>query len=247
MDNWKTYLYDRYVSTGQAINSTTRPAPPISLRADPYFERLIERHMTGNLDAAIADVACGHGTLLASLKDAGFQNIRGVDVSSEQVAMAHEIGVTDAVCGDMVAFLRENPDSFDVIFLMDILEHLERSELFSFLFLVRDALKKDGQVIIHVPNGEGLFGMRVRFGDLTHENCFTSRSIRQLLSAVGFYRIESYEDRPVAKGLKGIVRSFLWPVMTFPFRLLLKVEVGKAGGPPILSQNMLATAVKRDD
>jgi len=170
------------------------------------------------------------------------RNLQGVDVSAEQVELAHSAGVTEAQCGDMGEFLRGNTGAFDVIFLMDILEHLGRPELFEMLPLVRSALKESGRVVIHVPNAEGIFGMGVRYGDLTHETCFTSRSMRQLLASTGFEKVECFEDRPVARGVKGFVRAAMWTTMTWPWRLLLLVETGRGGGPPILSRNLLVVA-----
>ena len=240
MDNWKNLLYESYVASGQALAGGRDSLPAHAL--DPYFQQLVSRHLAPDRELAIADVACGHGALLSCLKEAGYRNLQGVDVSAEQVALAHSAGVTEAQCGDMGAFLRGNTGGFDVIFLMDILEHLERPELFEVLPLVRSALKESGRVVIHVPNAEGIFGMGVRYGDLTHETCFTARSMRQLLASTGFEKVECFEDRPVGRGLKGLVRAAMWTVMTWPWRLLLLVETGRGGGPPILSRNLLVVA-----
>jgi hypothetical protein len=55
---------------------------------------------------------------------------------------------------------------------MDILEHLENDELFGVLDQTFRVLAKGGICLAHVPNGEGLYGMRVRFGDLSHARAF---------------------------------------------------------------------------
>jgi hypothetical protein len=126
--------------------------------------------------------------------------------------------------------------------MMDILEHLTKQELFECLDMVSQSLNTNGMVVIHVPNAEGLFGMRIRYGDMTHENCFTQQSIKQLLNVCGFKTIECFEDKPVIHGAKSFVRYILWKVLTFPFRLILLAETGSFNS--ILSQNMLVVAKK---
>lgn len=241
MKNWKDHLYENYVSSGQA-GGRHYGESSISAHDFPYFQRIINQHLPANKNVAIADIACGHGALLHCLREAGYTNISGVDVSLEQVNLAHQFGVREAVCGDMGGFLKDKTGKIDVVFLMDILEHLERGELFELLGLVNLSLKDGGLVVIHVPNGEGLFGMRIRYGDLTHENCFTPKSIQQALGSTGFKDVESHEDTPVIHGLKSLIRYALWNILTIPFRLLLLAETGQAGH--VLSQNMLVIAKK---
>jgi hypothetical protein len=50
----------------------------------------------------------------------------------------------------------------DAIFLMDILGLLEKHEVVDLLGLARNVLSDHGRLIVHVPNAEGLFGMRIR-------------------------------------------------------------------------------------
>jgi hypothetical protein len=97
-------------------------------------------------------------------------------------------------------------------------------------------------VVIHVPNAEGIFGMRIRYGDLTHENCFTPQSINQALMACGFDGMACFEDKPIVHGLKSFIRFVLWEVLSLPYRLLLIAETGNT--KMILSQNMLVVAKK---
>jgi hypothetical protein len=102
------------------------------------------------------------------------------------------------------------------------------------------ALRPGGRVVIHVPNAEGLHGMRVRYGDLTHEQAFTPASIRQALTLCGFTNVRCFEDRPVMHGLKSALRAAFWRLSTLQARLQLLAETGVGGH--ILSQNMLVVA-----
>ena len=199
MTSWKNRLYEGYVSSGHALGNQDGRST-FTARDFHHLRRLINKHLPATKNMAIADIACGHGALLHCLRDAGYHNISGVDVSPEQINLAHQLGVHEAVCGDMGGFLREKACAFDASFSWTSLSILARGELFELLGLVNLSLKDGGMVVIHVPNGEGLFGMRVRYGDLTHENCFTPKSIQQALGSTGFGEIRCYEDKPVIHG-----------------------------------------------
>jgi SAM-dependent methyltransferase len=238
----KQRLYARYVTTGQAP-----PAYAEHGRSGnaPYLDRVIAAHVPADRSVRIADLACGQGDLLQRLRARGYTNVVGVDVSAEQIAAARARNVDGVQQADMVRFIDGRESEFDVVFLMDILEHLDRDELAAFLEKVWRALRPGGTLIAHVPNAEGIFGMRIRYGDLTHETAFTPVSIRQLLVYCGFSDVGVFEDRPVVHGLKSFARRALWMALTLRERLLLLAETGAAGA--VLSQNMLVVARKGGD
>lgn len=100
-----------------------------------------------------------------------------------------------------------------------------------------------GRLIVHVPNAQGIFGMRVRYGDLTHERAFSPKSIKQLLRTAGFSNIQVFEDKPIVHGFASLCRRLLWTALTLVPRLLLLTESPSAESLA-LSQNILVTAVK---
>ena len=104
-------------------------------------------------------------------------------------------------------------------------------------------LRPGGRWIIHTPNAESPFGMRVRYGDLTHELAFTRTSLAQLLSS-GFSQVSCYEDQPVPHGLKSAVRWALWKVFRTLLRLYVAAETGDSGRDAVFSQNLLCVAFK---
>lgn len=144
--------------------------------------------------------------------------------------------------GSLGEYLQNTKHTFDVIFLMDVIEHLEKQEVVDLLDMARSVLADNGKLILHLPNAEGLFGMRVRYGDFTHQVCFTPQSIRQVLLATGYKCVEVYEDKPLVHGIKSMIRRFLWSLLTARERLLLIAETGSGGH--ILSQNMLVVTYK---
>lgn len=239
---WKKRLYDSYVSSGQA-GTFTMSAEQTFRPRKAYIERLISTYFPGNRDAAILDLGCGHGTFLYFLARAGYMRAVGVDTSSEQIGKAHEFGITTAQCEPAFEYIRSlRSESLDMVLLFDILEHLEKQELFDLLDEVHRVLRPGSMCLIHVPNGEGLFGMRIRCGDMTHIQAFTPNSARQMLMATGFSEVGCFEERPVVHGLTSLIRRALWDVGTLPARLLLAAETGATRA--ILSENLLVKAVK---
>jgi 2-polyprenyl-3-methyl-5-hydroxy-6-metoxy-1,4-benzoquinol methylase len=216
MSDWKTRLFDNYISTGQ----TDAPQTAADI-VNPYHEKLIVNILPSKKDIAIVDLACGHGRLIHNLKKSGYQNVLGGDISEEQVAAAHRLGLTEVERKSISQFVSEvRKESFDVAFLMDILEHLEPQETMELLDNVYKIIRNNGILVIHVPNGEGIFGMRMRYGDFTHRCAYTPQSIRQVLMACGFSEVRCLENKPIIHGIKSLFRYLIWEILTAPFRLL---------------------------
>jgi SAM-dependent methyltransferase len=90
--DWKTRLYNGYVSSGQA-NATLLDHPvvghPESVFASrrAFLQDIISRHLPQDREAKILDLACGHGAFLHYLRLAGYANCSGVDISPEQIEL----------------------------------------------------------------------------------------------------------------------------------------------------------------
>ncbi|GGE96285.1 class I SAM-dependent methyltransferase [Hymenobacter cavernae] len=243
--DFKDRLYNVYVSSeqggGKVLDQLQNGTSLFSGNA-PYITQLIKRHIPADRSVRIMDLGCGHGAHLYFLKQCGYQNLVGVDTSAEQVELAHRLGVEEVQLGNIEDFLSDDKESADVVLLIDILEHLPLTFVFELLDSIFVKLNKGGRLIIHVPNAEGLYGMRIRYGDLTHEQAFTPTSMRQLLKTVGFSTVAYSEDKPVVHGVTSLIRRLLWGVLTAPHRLLLMAETGHTEF--VLSQNMLVVAQK---
>jgi SAM-dependent methyltransferase len=240
-EDWKKRVYARYVSSGN-MAIRTDPVRYFAPR-QPYIQKVIRQHLPTNKNIRILDLGCGHGAFIYFLQQNGYQNVQGVDGSAEQVALAHRLGISAVEQQDIFLYIsRVKKETVDAIILMDVLEHLTRQELFDLLDEIYRVLRIGGKCIIHVPNASGLYGMHIRYGDLTHEMAFTLQSARQVFSAVGFNNINCFEEIPIIHGVVSFFRWLLWSMGTLPSRLLLAVETGDTA--VILSQNMLVIAVK---
>lgn len=242
-DNYRAVVRDTYLSSqGEAEPATVKAH--IVVRASHCW-RIIQDYFPVNRDARILELGCGYGALLHYAAAAGYRDMRGVDNSPEQVAAARRFGVDSVVEGDCIEFLRKEADqNLDAIVSLDLIEHFTKSELCELIGEAVRVLKPGGRWILHCPNGESPFCGRIRYGDFTHELCFTQQSLRQLLRAYGFSRVECFEDSPVPHGLKSGLRFALWRGIRFGLRAWLVVETGQVDANPIFTQNLFCVACK---
>lgn len=241
----KKRLYEAYVSSGQArLLNVSSNAEILLTPRKAHIRRIISKHVPPKGEKPrILDLGCGHGAFLYFLSQAGYEDISGVDGSAEQVAIAHQLGIPRVQHAEIQPFVRAiASSSADVVLLMDVLEHLAAEELFPILDDVLRVLRPGGRCLAHVPNAEGVFGMRIRYGDFTHERAFTRSSLEQVFHTVGFNHVACFEDKPVIHGPQSAIRRLLWEAGTLPFRLLLAAETPCRHA--ILSQNLLLKALR---
>lgn len=242
IQDWKQRLYQSYVTTGQAGSIATRPEDTFRPR-EAYVKHLIEHYLPPVRTVKVLDIGCGHGAMLYFLSQAGYTSAYGIDISFEQIAKARDLGITNVDCCLASDYLQRSSDGeLDVVLLFDILEHLESQELFNMLDDLYRVLRPGGTCLIHVPNGQGIFGSGTLHGDLTHFRAFTKKSAEQMLAATGFSNIECFEERPIPHGVKSFFRRLIWDIGTLPIRLLFAAESGSKNA--ILSANLLVKCTK---
>jgi SAM-dependent methyltransferase len=123
--------------------------------------------------APVVDLACGRGELLEALVATGVE-CRGVDSSAARVRECRERGL-DAVEGEAVAFLRDQPDgSLGGLFAGAIVERLEPAALHSFLVESHRTLRKGGLLLLVAghplhPDALSLLVAASGFGDVRVE------------------------------------------------------------------------------
>lgn len=225
-------LYENYLNTGQVDG-----VKKIS-KNTPYCEYIYEKFLKSvNKDELVVDLACGFGEMVYYLENKQFTNIKGIEISRELVDLSKQLGVKNVFEGDIFEYLKTVGDhSIRVVIMKDIMEHIEINDLGALMKLINKKLCKNGFIIGHAPNGSGVFGMLIKYNDLTHKIAYTKKSLEQLSRICGYNNISVFEDKPLTKGIKGLFRKLGWNLLTMPFRLLYYIESGKRG--IILSQNI---------
>ncbi len=243
MLDYRQRIYQQYLLSGASLPAAEKLAE--FQRRAPYLERLIRDHFPADRGTAILDLGCGAGAMEYFGRQHGYENIVGIDCSPQQVAAARSLGLTGVHEGDLLEVLESLEDeSQGLLIAFDVLEHFRKDEALGFMGQVNRVLAPGAKVILHVPNGASPFGGRVWFGDFTHETMFTRNSLEQLLTSVGFSRIDCYEDQPVVHGLASGLRWCLWQLLRWVWRFYLAVETGSLARDEIFSQNLLCVAVK---
>lgn len=102
----------------------------------------------------IAEIGCGNGLLQKQIEIGFRRSVTGLDLN--EYALKKNVSTKSRVC--CYDILDRNPKLeglFDVIFLFDVLEHIEDED--TFLNALRFHLASDGKVIINVPAGAWAF------------------------------------------------------------------------------------------
>ena len=241
MIRYRNRIYTHYV---EAWDETNVPRSVYDLEGrGPTMRYVINAFFPTDKLATILDLGCGHGTLVHFAQLAGFRNVQGVDVSVQQVELASKLGIANITQGDLIETLSTvHHESLDAVVAFDVIEHFTKDELIGFVDAVHGVLKPGGRWVIHAPNGASPFFGEVRYGDFTHEQSFTPSSLRQLLKASGFSRVEFAECGPRIHGIKSTIRFILWRWIRLFYRLILAVETGDLGKGAIVTQNFYTIA-----
>lgn len=171
-------------------------------------------------DALILDAGCGVGYLEQYLLNNRFNNIRAIDISLEQIEVAKKCMTKKGINYegkiqfkniDIFEEFENNDLKYDIITLIDVLEHFKKYEAFEILELAYDALNPNGTVIIRVPNMENPIHSSFNFyHDFTHEIGFTRSSLKQCIMGACFENPEvNFEKSQPFLNLPPFHRKFL--------------------------------------
>jgi 2-polyprenyl-3-methyl-5-hydroxy-6-metoxy-1,4-benzoquinol methylase len=201
------------------------------------------RHMLPAPDSGpVLDIGCGQGELVRLLTEDGY-DAEGVDISPEQVTIAHASGVPQVRQGDYRATLVSRSGQLAAVTATDVLEHLSKTEVMETFDLVAAALAPNGVFVARVPNAVNPFGGNIRYGDFTHESWYTAGSVRQLAAATGFSSVTVLPCPPLAHGVMSSIRVAIWTIVSTLFKLVLAAEAGTLRGH-IVTQNLIFAARK---
>lgn len=160
--------------------------------------------------SAILDYGCGLGQWMVALREKGYQNVEGVDLSEEGVRQGKQRDLRVRQIRS-VRDLARGGRRFDLVLMNHVLEHLPKEEVIECLRILRlRVLKPKGALLLTVPNGQSATGAYWAFEDFTHETLFTSGSIAQVLRAAGFERIEFLDPDNIQS-----TRPWLRPLRAF--------------------------------
>ncbi len=156
-------------------------------------EKFIDYFRDLDVNFSVLDVGCGDGFWMEVLRNLGFRDLLGLDLSYSLLIRAKGKGLrvvqSNASC---MGFRRK----FDVVIMCDVLEHLP--DVPEALSKVRDVLKSDGILYLMIPVYDSLSNRSQRLfhrkskiqqaqdHDETHLHAFSKRELFLLLNSHHF-------------------------------------------------------------
>ena len=157
----------------------------------------------------ILDIGCGYGNFMHFAQAKGY-NVSGVDYSAEKIEIAKNLGLANLYHGTIDSFIKDNDKKWDLVTLLDVLEHLDNPA--KLISEVNSLLKMKGYLAVAVPNRKypKILSSSKRFYPPHHLTFWDMISLRQFLARNGF-SVESEQVSPLA--LKSVSDFVLTPVL----------------------------------
>ncbi|MBI4973672.1 class I SAM-dependent methyltransferase [Candidatus Roizmanbacteria bacterium] len=181
---------------------------PVTTKVEEYerrkkeFEKLFAR-LTASVEqrvvrkGSVLDVGCSSGILLSLLKRKGF-DVWGLEPNKQAFLYAKKILKNNISNDTLSSYLKKQKMKFDCIIYNHVLEHIE--DVNAELSLIKRALKKNGVLIIGVPNTHNMiFKIRRKFWEslLPNEHIwhFNTKYLVEYLQKQGFEIVKiGFED-----------------------------------------------------
>jgi 2-polyprenyl-3-methyl-5-hydroxy-6-metoxy-1,4-benzoquinol methylase len=211
-----------------------------------YFKTYILPYFPKNKDSKILEIGCGYGRYTQLItKELGYHNTVGMDISEEQIEFAKKnYGLTNVFKDDALDYLNRSNEKYDVVILMDVLEHLDLDYSIKLLSKVNDSLNPNGKFIIQVPNG--LSPMKpIFYGDVTHIRAFSVNSMTQLLRMSGFNHFEHHALPPLVHSVKSFLHRIIWSGFVNPLLYLFMLASHGSAVGGVYSSNLLTVVHKK--
>lgn len=232
---YRDTLYDSYVTGHQG--EIAEDGSRASLETD------VVARLPPDRATRILDIGCGQGQLVALLLEHGYADVVGIDVSAEQVELAHRLGRTTVRQADLFQFSADNAGEFDAITAIDLVEHFDRDAVVDLFRTLAQLLSPGGTLVLRTPNGASPYSGRILYSDLTHGVAYTSRSLEQVFAASGLAFVGAFPVRPAGKTPRQRVRRVLWHAIEALHIASLVVETGFTRGH-VVTQNLIGVARK---
>jgi 2-polyprenyl-3-methyl-5-hydroxy-6-metoxy-1,4-benzoquinol methylase len=234
-------FFEHYTTT-TALASV--PEKRLTSWTESYFRSLILPHLPQRRDVRLVDVGCGYGRYLYALRRCGYTNVCGIDISDEQIRYAREVmGIAEVEKADALDYFRDTSATYDVILLLDVIEHLELGASVDLLRRLWGTLAAGGKLVIQVPNGLVPIPF-VLYGDVTHQRAYTPSSLEQTLRLAGIPDWAHHALPPVVHGPVSFVRRAVWSVLLSPLISVFMLIFAGATLHGIFTPNFLTVCHK---
>ncbi len=176
----------------------------------------------------VLEIGPGLGELESYLNDKGGFEIDILDNDRSVLNyVSNKYKVRNKFLTSDILKLKSKLKDYDLIYMMQVLEHIPVSKSVEVVKVLFSHLKKNGCLVIVVPNANNPLGLIERYADLQHTTSFTQQSLKDLASLCGFnnnqLKISGFEIPPY--GLVNIIRIILQKIL-HTFLLLIMIING---------------------
>lgn len=177
--------YQKILTSGEnqknRINMIFKPRKKM---IDNYFRT----NATPDRPKKLLDIGCASGQFLSTFKDRKIWALCGIEASGPLAEGARRLVKNATIINMPFEQVEINDDSFDVVTLWEVLEHIY--DPFDFLAKIVRVMKKKGILVMSVPNIEGfdiqiLWDKGNAFSAPSHLNYYRRSSVHILLERVG--------------------------------------------------------------
>lgn len=157
------------------------------------FEKALEMIGSEKNSGLILDVGCSNGEFCVLAKRRGYKTL-GIELNPDSAAIARMNGIE--VRNGTLEFIKLPDNSFDIIHLGDLIEHIP--DVHEFMDKIKTIIMHGGLLYIQTPNHDAFFPKSTlslyKYGipwshptPPHHLNQFTPQSMRLLLETHGFF------------------------------------------------------------
>ncbi len=184
------------------------------------FEYNYRKFFPCSKEIKVLDIGVGRGEMLSCMKRWGYNKYLGIDISASTIEFCKGLGLNCILVNDTAAWLDKNKCKYDIVTLLDVLEHIHKDETIHILTTIKESLNDNGNLIIQVPNLQTPDGYLHRYNDFTHEVGFTENSLRHVLMTAGFTNIKFYGFETIISNtfnnkIKKVLRNIYWKWIKF--------------------------------
>ena len=204
-------------------------APATFARKLGYLRHNLGPHLRAG--QRVLEIGPGRGELLALLQE---RNITDVDIIERDPELCRALNAqyrpTHLWNLDIedLPTLRQHLRCYDVITMIQVLEHLRKETIAPLLQALYEHLAEGGVILAVVPNGGNPLCAVERYADLTHVQVFSEEALRQLVERAGLtdatVTVTGYRIPPVSA--LNVLRIAAQGLLHFVMRLVLLANAG---------------------
>jgi 2-polyprenyl-3-methyl-5-hydroxy-6-metoxy-1,4-benzoquinol methylase len=227
--------YDSYIPQKAGKSWLSRKSGWYGVRKRCEFITKIKKH------GRLLDVGCANGDFLHEMQDFPGWKLHGVEISTYASEMAR-VGYALDVFNGSLEEARYPDETFDVITLWEVLEHLENPK--NAVEEIHRILKIDGVLVLRIPNSDSWdarqFGRCwAGYDSPRHRYAFNPETIKKLLLPLQFKidqmncRMGSYSSFAIS--IEYCLKSKGWKAMRINrIKRLLQNPIVQAGFAPFI-------------